>query len=99
MLFLDLRVKRHNQTYCIVCEPDDTVGFVKAQVALANKEVKPDQMRLILPKDNVILDDDDKLNKYEDQIKNETELHVVFQIADGEWESVAIAETQARDGP
>lgn len=56
-------------------------------------------MRLILPKENVILDDSDKLQKYEDEVKNESELHVVFQIADGEWESVAIADTRNRDGP
>jgi hypothetical protein len=56
-------------------------------------------MRLIIPKDNTILDDNDKLKKHEDQIKNESELHVVFQISDGEWESVTIADTQAGDGP
>lgn len=56
-------------------------------------------MRLIIPKDNTILADDDKLQKHEDHIKNEAELHVVFQIADGEWEDVAIAETQAGDRP
>jgi hypothetical protein len=57
-------------------------------------------MRLIVPKDNTILEDnDDKLQKYEDQIKNETELHVVFKIAEGEWENVAIADTEAGEGP
>mmetsp|Transcript_63816 Transcript_63816/g.176385 ORF Transcript_63816/g.176385 Transcript_63816/m.176385 type:complete len:101 (+) Transcript_63816:96-398(+) len=94
-----LRVKRQNQCYFIMCQPEDTVGFVKEQVALANKEYKADQMRLIIPNDNTILADDDKLQKHEDHIKNEAELHVVFQTADGEWEDVAIAETQAGDRP
>ncbi len=91
-------MKRYNQTYFVMCQPDDTVAFVKQQVAIANTEYKEDQMRLILPKDNIVLQDEDKLAKYGDEIKNETELHVVFQISDEEWESVAIADTDAGFG-
>ncbi len=42
--------------------------------------------------------DSDKLEKHEDQIKNESELYVVFQISDQEWESVDIEDTQAAIG-
>jgi hypothetical protein len=77
-----------------MCKPDDTVGYLKQQVALANKkEWKAEQMRVILPKDNTVLEDSDKLEEHE--IKNETELHVVFQISEQEWESVSIESTQA----
>jgi hypothetical protein len=61
-------------------------------------EYKAEQMRMILPKDNSILEDSDKLEKHEDQIKNESELYVVFQISEGEWESVHIEDTQAAIG-
>lgn len=80
-----------------MCQPaEDTFGFLKQQVALANKEYKASQMRLLL--NNTILNDDDKIEKYEDEIKNESELHVVFQISDGEWEAVTIADTQGGFG-
>lgn len=72
-------------------------------MALATKnEYKAEQMRMILPKDGAILDDSDTLEKHEEDIKNESELHVVFQISEGEWESVRIEDTQAAmggDGP
>jgi hypothetical protein len=68
---------------------------LKQQVALAAKdEWKPEQMRIILPKDNQVLEDADKILQHED-IKNESELYVVFQISQDEWESVHIEATQA----
>ena len=91
-------MKRQNQTYFVMCHPEDTVEFVKQQVALANTEYKASQMRLILPKNNTVLQDEDKLEKHGDEIKNESELYVVFQISDNEWESVAVADTQANLG-
>ena len=86
-----LQIKRHNQTYFIMCHEDDTVGYLKEQISLATKsEKKVDHIRIINPKDNLPLDnDDDKLSKYED-LKNESELYVVFQISDGEWEDVHV---------
>jgi hypothetical protein len=99
LLFRYVRIKRQNQTYFVMCTPEDTVGYLKQQVAVATKkEYKAEQMRMILPKDNTILEDADTLQKHEDQIKNETELHVVFQISEGEWESVTIEDTQAAFG-
>ena len=88
-----LRIKRQKQTYFVMCTPQDTVGFIKQQISLANKELKADQIRLILPKSNTILtNDDEKIQTHEDEIKNEAELHCVFKISeDGEWESVHIA--------
>lgn len=90
-----VRLKRQNQVYFVMCQPDDTVGYLKQQVALANKkEWKAEQMRVILPKGNTVLEDSDKLEEHE-EIKNETELYVVFQISEQEWESVNIESTQA----
>lgn len=94
-----VRIKRQNQTYFVMCTPGDTIGYLKEQVALATKEeYKAGQMRMILPKDNTVLEDEDKLEKHEGEITNETELHVVFQISEGEWESVYIEDTQAAIG-
>ena len=76
-----------------MCRPEDTVGYLKKEISLAVKnEWKPDQMRLIIPKENKVLDnDDDKLKQYEDLgIKNEAELYVVFQISENVWESVTV---------
>ena len=67
---------------------------MKQQVALALKdEWKPEQMRIILPKGNLVLEDSATMKQHEDEIKNESELYVVFQISQGEWESVHIEAT------
>eukprot|EP00536_Pseudo-nitzschia_multiseries_P008651 jgi/Psemu1/319443/estExt_fgenesh1_pm.C_2230001 len=89
-----LRIKRLNQTYFIMCNEDDTVGYLKEQVSLATKrETKAEHMRIIQPKDNLPLDDDsEKISKYEG-LKNESELYVVFQISDDEWEGVHVEDT------
>ena len=59
-------------------------------------------MRIIRPKDNTPLDnDDEKLSKHE-ELKNESELYVVFQISDDEWEGVHVEDieaTMAGDAP
>ena len=52
---------------------------------------------MILPKGNVALEDEDTISKHEN-LKNESELYVVFQIADNEWEQVNIEDTQASQG-
>ena len=64
-------------------------------------EWKPDQMRLIIPKENKVLDnDDDKLKQYEDLgIKNEAELYVVFQISENVWESVTVQVDESTTPP
>ena len=55
-------------------------------------------MRIIKPKDNLPLEDDDeKISKYE-ELKNESELYVVFQISDEEWEGVHVEDTDAAMG-
>jgi len=60
-----------------------------------NEEVvKPEEMRLVTKKDKTILDkDDDKISDHESSLKNDSELYVVFQIGDGEWEDVRVEET------
>ena len=88
-------MKQENQVYFVMCKPDDTVGYLKQQLVLANKkEWKAEQMRVILPKGNTVLEDSVKLEEHE-EIKNESELYVVFQISEQEWESVNIESTQA----
>jgi hypothetical protein len=85
-----------NQTYFVVCSGDDTIGYLKEQIGLATKkEFKPEHMRIINAKDNRPMEDDtEKISKYE-ELKNESELYVVFQISDGEWESVHVQDTEA----
>jgi len=94
-----LRIRRLNQTYFVMCNGDDTVGYLKEQISLATKkETKPEHMRLINAKDNQPLEDDtEKLSKHED-LKNESELYVVFQISEKEWEDVNVQSTEAMAG-
>lgn len=54
-----------------------------------NGEYEAKQMRMILPKDSTILNDDDKISSRE-EIKSESELYVVFAISDGEFEPVQV---------
>jgi hypothetical protein len=88
-----LRIKRENQTFFVMCSPSHTIKYLKDQVALATKhEYETDQMRLLLPIDSTILNDDDKLETHQDQIKNESELYLVLKISDDEWEPVKVVE-------
>ena len=91
-----LRIKRLNQTYFVLCQEDDTIGYLKEQISIATKHTtKAEYMRIIQPIDNVPFEDDEeKISKYE-EIKNESELYVVFQISDEEWEGVHIEKTEA----
>ena len=85
-----LRVKRQNQTYFVACQKEDNFLFVKEQVALANKEHSKDQIRIVLPKDGTIIEDEWTLEKViEEDTKDELELFCVFKIADNEWEPVS----------
>ena len=84
-----------------MCEKKDTVSYLKEQIALATKnEYKASQIRILLPAGKAasgtptILNDEDTMEKY-DTIKSDGELHVVFQISEGEWESVHIIDTEA----
>mmetsp|Transcript_47042 Transcript_47042/g.50821 ORF Transcript_47042/g.50821 Transcript_47042/m.50821 type:complete len:102 (+) Transcript_47042:79-384(+) len=90
-----LRIKRLNQTYFVLCNEDDTIGYLKEQISLATKnETKAEHMRIIIPEDKLILEDDEeKISKYE-ELRNETELYVIFQIAEQEWEGVHIEVTE-----
>ncbi|KAL3921776.1 MAG: hypothetical protein SGARI_006599 [Bacillariaceae sp.] len=82
-----------------MCTPDDTVGYLKEQISLATKkEVTADHMRLIHPKDSKPLEDDAEKISAHEELKNESELYVVFQIADGEWETVHVEDTEAAMG-
>lgn len=90
-----MRIKRQNQVFFVVCNPEDKIQYLKEQVALAVKhEWKPDQMRLILPTDNSILENSDKISRHED-IKNDSELYATFQISEGQWESVHVEIAQS----
>lgn len=84
-----VRVKRQNQTYFVTCNKEDTFSLVKEQVALANQDHSKDQIRLVVPKDGTIIEDDWTLEKFVEDAKDEFELFCVFQISDSEWEPVA----------
>jgi mRNA-degrading endonuclease HigB of HigAB toxin-antitoxin module len=77
-------------------EPTDTVRTLKEQVAIAAKseQMKPEEMRLILPTDNSVLEDSSEMRACEG-VKNDSELHLVLQIADNEWESVQVESMEA----
>ena len=93
-----LRIKRSNQTYFILCEPEDTIGYLKQQISLATKkEVSADHMRII-NKDRQPLEDDTEQVSSHDDLKNDSVLYVVFQIADGEWETIHVEETEPIGG-
>lgn len=79
-----------------MCKEDDTIGYLKEQISLAVKhEIKADHMRIINANDKQpFADDSAKISQYKD-LKNESELYVVFQISDGEWESVQVEDTAA----
>jgi hypothetical protein len=94
-----LRIRRLKQTYFIKCTPDDTIGYLKEQISLATKkEVKPDHMRIIQAKDHQPLDDDGETLSKHEHLKNGSELYVVFQISDEEWEAVYVDDTEAGMG-
>lgn len=87
-----------------MCQKKDTVLYLKEQIALATKnEYKTSQIRIILPAAGAsataaVLNDEDTLEKYDDTIKSDSELHVVFQISEGEWESVHVIDTESAVG-
>lgn len=93
-----LRIKRKNQVYFVPCHEDDTIGYLKDQVSLATKnETEAKHMRIINPKDNLPLEDDgEQINKYSN-LKNESELYVVFQIGEEDWEAVHIEDTESNN--
>ena len=99
-----VRIRRQKQTYFIMCQPDDTIGYLKEQICIATQnEYKPNQMKIILPKDTTkVLDSDndsDKLKQYEDLgIENECELYVVFQISHDVWETVTVTNASTTGG-
>jgi hypothetical protein len=82
-----------------MCKEDDNIGYLKEQISLATKkEVKAEHMRIINAKDNKPFEDDNETISQHEDLKNESELYVVFQISDGEWESVHVQETAASVG-
>ncbi len=55
-------------------------------------------MRIINTKDNEQFEDDTETISQHNDLKNESELYVVIQISDGEWESVHVEDTAASVG-
>lgn len=95
-----VRVKRQNQTFFISCSPEDKILAIKQHIAVAlqgrsekDDGVTADQMRLLLPAPkSTVLEDDRAISEYE-EIENDVELHVVFQISENQWEHVAVDST------
>jgi hypothetical protein len=71
---------------------------LKEQISLATKkEVSPEHMRIINKDRQPLEDDTEKISSHDD-LKNESELYVVFQIADGEWETIHVVDTEPAMG-
>ena len=82
-----------------MCSGDDSIGYLKEQISLATKnEINASHMRLINAKDNKPFEDDSETISQHENLKNESELYVVFQISDGEWEGVHVEDTAAAVG-
>ena len=103
-----LRIKRHNQTFCFLCEEKDTVLSVKERVvAAANQHCGPDEanrisadlLRLLTTTTNTtVLDDTDTLGGCGLLKRDGNDvLHVVLKVADDEWESVDVMSTDLED--
>lgn len=96
-------MKRKNQTYCFFCDASDTVLSLKKKIQNVLSQHPPDgkqeddaiQMQLIHPDGPTVLDDEDKLVEYE--IKDNSVLHVAFEVADNEFETVEIQSTDLQD--
>ena len=82
--------------------PDDNILKIKENIVIAlkgsdNDGTQADAMRLLIPAPkSTVLEDEKKLTDYE--IKNDDELHVVFQISESTWETVAVASTDISGG-
>jgi hypothetical protein len=79
-----------------MCQPTESISFLKSQVEVALKdrddETDASSMRIVDPSGKVLADDDTLQS-----LANEAELHVVFAIADGEWEPVDLVDLDSSD--
>jgi hypothetical protein len=101
-----IRVKRKNQTFCLLCAADDTFGTVKTRLASAFQQHDPDNsssnsgMRLQLPSTDPaeaaakILEDDVVVGS---ELKEDAVVHLVLAVSDSEWETVDIEFTDIQD--
>ena len=93
-----IRIKRRNQTFCLLCNHTDSIQSVKEQLAMATKQhmddaaVGAEDMRLLW--NDSILQDSDTLR----ELKDDCVLHLVFKVADDEYESVDIVSTDLQEG-
>lgn len=87
-----LRVKRLNQTFCILCDADQTVQDIKETLSAALEQHggSKENIRLIQADSGLVLEDDTKCVGLAD----DTVLHMVFQI-DGEvYEAVDVTASE-----
>jgi hypothetical protein len=100
-----IRVKRKNQTFCLLCAAQDTFGTVKTRLATAFQQHDADNsssnsgMRLQLPSSGAdaaptVLDDDAIVGS---QLKEDAVVHLVLAMSDSEWEAVDIEFTDIQD--
>eukprot|EP00540_Astrosyne_radiata_P002790 CAMPEP_0116852384 /NCGR_PEP_ID=MMETSP0418-20121206/17262_1 /TAXON_ID=1158023 /ORGANISM="Astrosyne radiata, Strain 13vi08-1A" /LENGTH=100 /DNA_ID=CAMNT_0004484539 /DNA_START=129 /DNA_END=431 /DNA_ORIENTATION=- len=93
---IHVRIRRRNQTFYVLCHASQTAIHIKQEIALAlqghdeDPPSDPSEMKLTDPTGKE-LEDEDSLQS----LSNEAELHVVFPIADDEWEPVEIVEYEA----
>ena len=80
--------------------PDDTITTLKSSIAQAvpDTEIKQDNLKLVLPSSpSAFLEDDKELSHYD--IKNDSEVHMVYQISENQWETVSVSSAQAAAAP
>jgi hypothetical protein len=106
-----LRIKRRNQTFCLLCQETDSFGQVKekiVEIMQQHADIRPeqgsavaDEMRLIEASHGDPINDayDDDTTIQAAQLKDDQVLYLVFRIADNEYEPVEIISTDLQDAP
>eukprot|EP00271_Cylindrocystis_brebissonii_P014041 TRINITY_DN3496_c0_g2_i1.p1 TRINITY_DN3496_c0_g2~~TRINITY_DN3496_c0_g2_i1.p1 ORF type:complete len:105 (-),score=22.06 TRINITY_DN3496_c0_g2_i1:953-1267(-) len=87
-----VRVKRHNQTYFVHCEPSESTWDLKQKIEAYSGQPAAD-LRLVLLKSERVASDvilDDSKSLAEQKVENDFVLGLVFKLDSGEWEAVRI---------
>jgi hypothetical protein len=104
-----LRIKRRNQTFCVLCQETDSIGQVKekiVEIMQQHADLRPAQgspaateMRLIKASNGEPISDssDDDNTIQAAQFKDDQVLHLVFHIADNGYEPVEIISTDLQE--
>jgi ferredoxin len=104
-----LRIKRRNQTFCVLCQETDTIGHVKEKlievmqqhdIRLGGAACTAAEMRLLKASNGEPIHDsnsDGENTIQAAQLKDDQVLHLVFRMTDDEYEPVEIISTDLQD--